>query len=159
MYSQDLNVYCEICVYSRLCETKELKEKTIACCVHCLVCHLQHNYWWAWSCILGIQWLKRFHRVSAWLRVIWQIDELCWTGSKCPENNRNSAQCLNSSGNLICFIVLYRIFNGLWSLNADWIFYWITRLRVWLHTRITSVTRYCFKVSLPAKQDTNVFPR
>ena len=59
---------------------------------------------------------------------------------------------LNSSSNLSCFIILYRIFNGLWSLKTDWIFDWITRLRAWLHTRITCVTHYCFNVSLPANK-------
>ena len=51
------------------------------------------TYWWASSCILSNQWLRRFHTVSACLRVIWQIYELCSSGSKCPENNRNSARC------------------------------------------------------------------
>ena len=150
MYSQDLNVHCEICAYSRFCETKELKGENNSV-LHSLFSLPPTTYWWASSCILGNQWLKRFHRVSAWLRVIWQIYELCWPGSKFPENNRHSARC-DSSGNLSCFIILYRIFNGLWSLNTDWIFDWITRLRVWLHTRITRATRYCFKVSLPANK-------
>ena len=150
MYSQDLNVHCEICAYSRSCKTKELNGENNSV-LHSLFSLPPSTYWWASSCILGNQWLERFHRVSAWLRVIWQIYELCWPGSKFPENNRHSARC-DSSRNLSCFIILYRILNGLWSLNTDWMFDWITRLRVWLHTRITRVTRYCFKVSLPANK-------
>ena len=55
------------------------------------------------------------------------------------------------------FHYLYRIstnINDLWSLNTDWIFDWskITRLCAWLHTRITCVTHYCFKVSLTANK-------
>ena len=87
-----MNVHCEICAYSRFCETKELKGENNSV-LHSLFSLPPTTYWWASSCILGNQWLKRFHRVSAWLRVIWQIYELCWTGSKCPENNRHSARC------------------------------------------------------------------
>ena len=89
--SHDLNVHCEICAYSRFCETKELKGENNSV-LHSLFSLPPTTYWWASSCILGNQWLKRFHRVSAWLHVIWQIYELCWTGSKCPENNRHSAR-------------------------------------------------------------------
>ena len=46
-------------------------------------------------------------------------------------------------------IILFHI-NGLWSLNTDWIFGWLIRLRAWPYTRITCVTHYCFNVSLPA---------
>ena len=91
MYSHDLNVHCEIYAYSRFCETKELKGENNSV-LHSLFSLPPTTYWWASSCILGNQWLKRFHRVSAWLRVIWQIYELCWTGSKCPENNRHFAR-------------------------------------------------------------------
>ena len=93
MYSHDLNVHCEICAYSRFCETKKLKGENNSV-LHSLFSLPPTTYWWASSCILGNQWLKRFHRVSAWLRVIWQIYELCWTGSKCPENNRHFARCV-----------------------------------------------------------------
>ena len=89
MHSLDLNVHCEICAYSRFCETKELKGENNSV-LHSLFSLPPTTYWWASSCILGKQWLKRFHRVSA---IIWQIYELCWTGSKCPENNRHSARC------------------------------------------------------------------
>ena len=88
MYSHDLNVHCEICAYSRFCETKELKGENNSV-LRSLFSLPPTTYWWASSCILGKQWLKRFHRVSA---IIWQIYELCWTGSKCPENNRHSAR-------------------------------------------------------------------
>ena len=91
MYSHDLNGHCEICSYSRCCGTKELKAENNSA-LHSLFSLSPTTYWWASSCILGNQWLKRFHRVSAWLRVIWQIYELCWTGSKYPENDRHSAR-------------------------------------------------------------------
>ena len=91
MYSHDLNVHCEICAYSRFCETKELKGEHNSV-LHSLFSLPPTTCWWASSCILGNQWLKRFHRVSAWLRVIWQIYELCWTGSKVPENNMHSSR-------------------------------------------------------------------
>ena len=90
--SHDLNVHCEICAYSRFCKTKELKGENNSV-LRSLFSLPPTTYWWASSCILGNQWLKRFHRVSAWLRVIWQVYELCWTGSKCPENNRHFARC------------------------------------------------------------------
>ena len=96
MYSHDLNVHCEICAYSRFCETKELKGENNSV-LHSLFSLPPSTYWWASSCILGNQWLKRFHRVSAWLRVIWQIYELCWTRSKCPENNRHSARWMTDT--------------------------------------------------------------
>ena len=88
---EQIPVHCEICAYSRFCETKELKGENNSV-LHSLFSLPPTTYWWASSCILGNQWLKRFHRVSAWLRVIWQIYELCWTGSKCRENNRHSAR-------------------------------------------------------------------
>ena len=78
--SHDVNVHCEICAYSRFCETKELKGENNSV-LRSLFSLPPTTYWWA-----GNQWLKRFHRVSAWLRVIWQIYELCWTG-------RHSARC------------------------------------------------------------------
>ena len=91
-----LNVHCEVCAYSRFCETKELKGENNSV-RHSLFCLPPTTYWWASSCILGNQWLKRFHRVSAWLRVIWQIYEFCSSGSKCPEKNRHFARCLRSA--------------------------------------------------------------
>ena len=83
--SHDVNVHCEICAYSRFCETKELKGENNSV-LRSLFSLPPTTYWWASSCILGNQWLKRFHGVSAWLRVIWQIYELCRTG-------RHSARC------------------------------------------------------------------
>ena len=56
------------------------------------------------------------------------------------------------SGNLSSLIILYRISTAFGLLNTDWIFDWITRLRAWLHTRITCVTHYCLNVSLPANK-------
>ena len=70
MYSHDLNFHREICAYSRFCETKELKGENNSV-LHSLFSLPPTTYWWASSCILGNQWLKRFHRVTAWLRVIW----------------------------------------------------------------------------------------
>ena len=65
-------------------------EKTIAYCIHCLVCHLQHINELRRAFLATNGW--RAFIVSAWLRVIWQIWELFWTGSKCPENNEHSAR-------------------------------------------------------------------
>ena len=83
MYSLDLNVHCEICAYSRFCETKELKGVNNSV-LNSLFSLPSTTSLWASSCILGNQWLKRFHRVSAWLRVIWQIYELCWLEVNAP---------------------------------------------------------------------------
>ena len=42
MYSHDLNVHCEICAYSRFCETKELKGENNSVLRSLLGRHLQH---------------------------------------------------------------------------------------------------------------------
>ena len=78
MYSHDLSVHCEIYTYSRFCETKELKGENNSV-LHSLFRLPPTTYWWASSCILGNQWLKHFHRVSAWLRVIWTLTEASYS--------------------------------------------------------------------------------
>ena len=135
MYSHDLNVHCEIWAYSRFCETKELKGENNSV-LRSLFSLPPTTYWWASSCILGNQWLKRFHRVSAWLRVIWQIYELCWTGSKWPENNGHSARWI--------MYMVFKLFKS-WNINIIGKF----KYRIFFKLKeLKKVCKYILKISI-----------